>query len=90
MELVMMSGSLKSLKRGQEEISHLLFAYDMLVLCKGNNASVKCLIFFNRISPSKQWATNRQTKEQSFLEQRLQEQIGVGQYTGSQPGLFAN
>jgi len=36
MGLSMHSGNINPVKRGNEEISHLLFADDMLVFCKGD------------------------------------------------------
>ena len=43
MQLAKMSGKPQPLKRGHEEITHLLFADDMLVFCRGDKSSASTL-----------------------------------------------
>jgi len=43
MHLAILTGKIQLIKRGTQEISHLLFADDMLVFCRGNTSSVTAL-----------------------------------------------
>jgi len=43
MHLSTLSGNLKALRRGEDNVTHLLFADDMLVFCRGHQNSVRTL-----------------------------------------------
>jgi len=69
MELFMHSGNINPIKRGKEEISHLLFADDMLVFCKGDRKLAKGLNELLELFKLNTGLHN--AKKQGLLRQRL-------------------